>query len=123
MVGIGDRLYTSPHGRPERIGAAHEEITGETKFSWLMGDPKFKREKVNKTTLLESIPNYGNRRWYTVQDLHDEAWRREYRHTISGVVQSECDVKKLKMIADILNMNVPEPDAHSEQQRETGERK
>lgn len=106
MTQIGDRLYTSPHGRPERIGEEHDTITGETKFSWLMGDPKFKREKVNKKTMMESIPNFGHRRWYTVQGLTEEAWRRKYRHVISGVVQVEMDVKKLRLIAEILGMEI-----------------
>jgi hypothetical protein len=106
MSEIGDTLYTSPHGRSERIGDESAEITGETKFSWLMGDSKYKREKVNKKTMLESVAGYGARRWYTAQDLTDESWRRKYRHVISGVVQAERDVKKLRQIAEILDMKV-----------------
>lgn len=108
MTKIGDRLYTSPYGRPERVGEEHQEITGETRFSWLVGDPNYKRDKVDKKTMLEAIPGYGYRRWFTVQDLHEEVWRKKYRHVISGVVLGERDPKKLKMIADILGMNVEE---------------
>ncbi len=106
MTQIGDRLYTNPHGRPEQIGKEHGEITGETKFSWLVGDPKFKRDKVNKTTMREAVAGYGSRRWYTVEGLHDECWIKAYRHVISGCVQASRDVKKLKLIAAILEMKV-----------------
>lgn len=106
MTQIGDRLYTSPIGRPERIGEENELITGETRMSWLVGDPKFRRAKINKGTMQEAFPNYTPRQWYTLQTLTEESWRKKYRHVISGVVQAERDIKKLKLIADILGMQV-----------------
>jgi hypothetical protein len=101
---IGDTLWTSPYGQPERFGEASDTITGETKFSWLMGDSKYKREKVNKRTMRETIPRYGDRIWYTADGLANVKFLRSYRHHISSRVLSCSDPAKLRQIMAILEM-------------------
>lgn len=106
MTKIGDKLWTHPYGRPECWVDAPVEITGETKQSWLLGDPNFKRNKVNKKTMQESVPGFTPRQWYTLQDKIDVAFLHAHRHQISAAVLSEKNVQALKTIAGILGMEL-----------------
>jgi len=108
---IGDSLWTSPYGRPEKWEPKAIQITGETKFSWLVGEQlgsKDTRYKVNKKTLQEAIPNMLPRQWYTEQGKADLAFIRQHRHAIVSWVQVCDDVEKLRQIGNLVGYNIEE---------------
>jgi hypothetical protein len=106
MTKVGDILYTHPIGRPDRLGEDSGEITGETRLSWLVGEPQYARAKVNKVSLDEAIRDHLPRHWYTKEGLDRELFIKANRHLISRSVSYERDVDKLKKIAEILGMEV-----------------
>lgn len=106
-IGIGSILYTCRHGRTEEFDTVNAEITGETRGLWLVGDPKYRREKVNKKTLMQSAADNGgvSRRWYTRQQADDLKFCRANRYNVSSFVlglRSEAD--QLRAIMKILGM-------------------
>lgn len=103
-IKVGDMLWTHPHGQPNKWLLGPETITGETPQSWLLGDSKYKRDKVNKKTLRESIQNYGYRQWYTEQEKFDLIFIRRHRHQISGAILLCNNVNQLRKIAEIIGM-------------------
>ena len=101
-IKIGDTLWGSEYGRQERWRSL--PVTGETKQSWLLGHPNghFKPVKVNKKTMIESVPNYGSIKWFTEQGKNDEEFRRKHAHRIGQAVAASRDIAVLKQIADLI---------------------
>lgn len=104
-IKIGTMLHTTDHGRSDKWTS--EKVTGETAQSWIM-EGKYKPSKVNKRTMLETIPRWGNRRWYTEQGMKDLRWINENRWEISSAVGAVDDVSMLRTIARMIGKEVKE---------------
>jgi|SRR5579859_1028698 len=104
-IKIGDTLYTHPPGRPGHLTMGRV-ITGDTRLSWLVGDPKFSRHKVLKKSLRENIPRYGHRQWYTEAGVNAAGFVDKHRFRIVSALSVEGDVSKLKKIAEILGVEL-----------------
>lgn len=103
-IKIGDVLWGVEYGRPDRWRSL--PVTGETKQSWLLGPAPFKPVKVNKKTMLESVPNYGSIRWFTLQGKVDEMFCRQHGSAISRKVLELRDAAALRQIADLIGHKV-----------------
>lgn len=105
VIGIGTELFSLEYGRTDIRKTEHwrsELVTGETKFSWLVGDPKFTPTKVNKKSLLEAVPNMLPRQWYTARQRIMALWIAENRHKIVQAVQDCPNVETLLQIRRLL---------------------
>lgn len=119
MPKIGDTLWTYPHGQPHRLGTRKDVISGETKHSWFLGNAQFTRVLVNKKTLLERIPRYLPRQWFTAESMASEVFIRNNRHRIAAAITSSTDDKALREIAKVLGMEVSEWKVESSERSES----
>lgn len=115
MTQIGDILYCFDINRRKydeqrRIIINHhyrsETIIGETKLSWLVGDPFYRGSisKVNKRTLAEAGKNgFGGYQWFTKEGMEDDLWQREHRSDIANKVRG-APVPILRRIAALLSL-------------------
>lgn len=110
---VGDTIYlfddnarTYDQQTGESKYAAHFRsfrIIGETKFSWLAGS-EHRPSKVNKKTMLESVRDFGNRRWYTKTGKQDAIWRNQHRHNIREAID-RLDADGLRKVAKQIGYN------------------
>jgi len=107
---IGDKLWTRDT-RDHRSKWEEHEIIAETKQSWLMRPIAdwSKPAKVNKKTMDESLGRWGSQRWYTDEGMRAHIFIQSNRGLIADRIRGETDTNKLRMIADLLGMNVGEP--------------
>jgi hypothetical protein len=103
-IKIGDTLWGAEYGRPEQWRSL--PVIGETKMSWLLGHARLHPIKVNKKTMLETVPNYGSIKWFTEQGKVDEEFRRKHAHGIGRAVESLRDVTLLRQIAEMIGYKV-----------------
>lgn len=104
-IQIGSRLFSK-----ERYGRSNwesQEIVGETKQSWLIGNRNFPT-KVNKKTMLENLKQYGARHWYTAEGASDKDWRDRNVYKLSKIVECQ-DTAILKRIAEIVGYTEATP--------------
>jgi hypothetical protein len=106
MPKIGDILhhYEEWRGRSNYMdGWQSLEITGETKFSWLL-KAGWREHKVNKKTMLENNGQWGNIRWFTDEGRDGQIWRKEHGPAIYRAMQRyDLSISQLKRIKAILD--------------------
>lgn len=93
---VGDEIWCHDyrtHTRPW----FKEIITGETRQSWILGNNS--QYKVNKKTMLESLGQWGSRRWYTDDARNTKRWLDRNAWRIAKAVEGCHDADILKKIA------------------------
>lgn len=73
-------------------------ITGETKMSWLIQRSAHLEYKINKKTMLESVPGWHPMPWFTQRGYADNLWSVEHRQKIVEIVQ-RTPASRLREIA------------------------
>lgn len=108
-IKIGDTLWADyDYGRARWNS---QTITGETKQSWLYGDPAIGQSRINKKTLRETNGRgrgMGDLQWYTPEQLENEKFIRSNRHHISRAVHGVQDRATLQAVADLIGLNLNE---------------
>lgn len=116
-IKIGDTLWCDKeHGRSRWRSAV---ITGETKQSWLVGDPNFTRSKINKKTLIEANGRgrgMGDLKWYTPEQMADEKFVRSNRYRIERAVGAVRDRATLEAVAALIGFSILPMESESENQ-------
>lgn len=80
------------------------EVIGETKLSWLCRIAHGER-KVNKKTMLESVPGWSSHRWYTEAQKDDAIWIKENRHHLAERVARCNDAATLRGVLMTFNVH------------------
>jgi hypothetical protein len=109
---IGDTLYwfddrRRVYDREKRGGPIYREhfvaytITGETSRSWLLSEGYSQRKASKKDLSSAGDQEYGNRGFFTAEQMEDDIWTYSHAYKISEIVRRASAVQ-LRKIAEII---------------------